>query len=105
MSDLLQQFPVPDIILVAPTDGWVKIPAIDSIGSFIKKDLYYISLINLSFCQKELIKILNNNDRCRNDWKQKIKNYFTMYNKPIGYISSGKEIQFFKDRLLENKRF
>lgn len=73
----------------------------DTIALFIKENLYYSSIINLSFCQEELVKILNNDNNYRNEWRKKMKNYFTMYNEPIDYISAGKEFMFFKKRLLE----
>ncbi|MHB1922986.1 MAG: hypothetical protein ACYCOO_12215 [Chitinophagaceae bacterium] len=74
----------------------------DTITTFIKESLYDGSFTDFSFCQKELVKILNDNDSCRNVWRKKLKNYFTMYDYPLDYISAGKEFLFFKKRLLEN---
>ena len=74
---------------------------VDTIAEFVKENLYDGSLINLSFCQKEIIKLLNKNDSCKKIWRSKIKHLFTMYDDPVDYVDIGMEIKFFKDRLNE----
>jgi hypothetical protein len=76
-----------------PTNG-------DPISEFVKQNTYYSTLINLSFCEKELVKQLNNNDSAKKEWKNKIQHLFTMYDDPINNESTGAEMAFFRDRLI-----
>lgn len=80
-------------------------PAIDdTVTDFLKENLYYSTFINLSFCQKELIKLLNKDDSCKKRWENKVKHLFTMYDNPIDNISTGIEVEFFRDRLNEQSK-
>jgi hypothetical protein len=77
---------------------------IDTITKFIKDNLYSSSIINLSFCQKELVRLLDKNDSCKTEWKKKIMHLRTMYDTPIDTVSMGVEINFFRNNLLKSKQ-
>lgn len=77
---------------------------VDTVAEFVKENLYDGSLINLSFSQRQIIKLLNKNDSCKKVWRNKIKHLFTMYDDPVDYVNIGMEIEFFKIRLNEQSK-
>jgi hypothetical protein len=72
----------------------------DTIIKFVRENLYYSSLMNLSFCESELVLVLHNNDSALNVWKRKMRDLRTMYDDSIDNITTNIEINFFKKRLI-----
>ncbi len=75
---------------------------VDSITKFVRENLYYSSLINLSFCESELCTVLHNNDSLPAKWERKIKNLYKMFDDSLDNITTDMEAEFFRKRLIEN---
>ncbi len=61
----------------------------------IKKNLFPMSFLDLSFDLDELLKLLHEDMDIRKVWINKVQNYFTIYYGQLPYLTTDKEILFF----------
>lgn len=75
----------------------------DTLPDYVKNNIEYISLLNLSFCTTELLKEIHNNKDFRLLWQSKMKKLYETYNDRLSYTTTEKEIFFFKRNVIKSK--